>query len=177
MIGKPPAASSDSEDDSVYVLASQQYEMLYCGDDKNEDGMVLNISSHDDCVIGLQTSPVSLHGSDVYPISPNTERRYDEMEEEDFFVDNLLGDGKNGSESSTVAGGIPTDTDDAVADYTKGRFGTPVSEEDILKAIDGAIPASTRKTTKWAARTWDSWRDYRTEAGSEDSTTSRWYQQ
>ena len=37
------------------------------------------------------------------------------------------------------------------------RFGPLVSEEDILKKIHGAIPKSTKNSTKWAVNVWNEW--------------------
>lgn len=41
------------------------------------------------------------------------------------------------------------------------RFGCPVTEDEILKKIDGAIPRSTKKTTTWSVKVWNSWRESR----------------
>ena len=37
------------------------------------------------------------------------------------------------------------------------RFAQPFTEETILKKIAGAIPTSTKRSTTWAVRVWDSW--------------------
>lgn len=37
------------------------------------------------------------------------------------------------------------------------QFASPLTEGDILKLIDGSIPANTNKTTLWAVNTWKEW--------------------
>ena len=49
----------------------------------------------------------------------------------------------------------------------KKRFGSPISESDILKQIGDAVPANTQKTTLWAVRTWKDWSAQRKESGDE----------
>ena len=52
------------------------------------------------------------------------------------------------------------------------RFGDAVTEEDILRNIESAIPKSTKKSTAWAVRIWASWVKHRTDTGSEVPSSS-----
>ena len=68
--------------------------------------------------------------------------RIDHMDEDDFLLDKLM----EGVETS-----------DHVQQTSENRFANPVTEAHILSKIEGAIPASTKKTTTWAVKIWDSW--------------------
>ena len=65
------------------------------------------------------------------------EDRFDHMDEDDFLLDKLM----EGVETS-----------DHVQQTSENRFANPVTEADILSKIEGAIPASTKKTTTWAVK-------------------------
>ncbi|XP_011405590.1 PREDICTED: uncharacterized protein LOC105313673 [Amphimedon queenslandica] len=47
------------------------------------------------------------------------------------------------------------------------RFASPVTEEDILKKIEGTIPMTTKKTTEWAKRLWEKWNSHRSVSSAE----------
>ena len=49
----------------------------------------------------------------------------------------------------------------------KKRFAQPVTEAELLKKIEGAVPRSTRKTTTWAVKTWQDWADNRKSISAE----------
>ena len=47
------------------------------------------------------------------------------------------------------------------------RFASPVTEEDILKKIEGTIPMTTKKTIEWAKRLWEEWKSHRSISSAE----------
>ena len=40
---------------------------------------------------------------------------------------------------------------------SSGCFAQPVTEDDILRNIESAIPTSTRRSTAWGVRVWTTW--------------------
>ena len=42
------------------------------------------------------------------------------------------------------------------------RFGAPVRDNDLARAIEERIPDKTKKTTQWAYSVWQSWCEVRT---------------
>ena len=53
-------------------------------------------------------------------------------------------------------------TGDCGIQMKSNRFATPVTEADLLKKIDGAVPRATRKSIEWAVSTWHDWSGSRT---------------
>ena len=88
------------------------------------------------------------HREDEHSI--DFEDRFDHMDEDDFVLDKLMED---------------VETSDHVQQTSENRFANPVTEAaDILSKIEGA---STKKTTTWAVKIWDSWLVNRQRQGAE----------
>ena len=77
------------------------------------------------------------------------------MDEGNFLYDSLVNDAASVATSTSDHGGDPPphiteSTDDEPVVKSKpaaSRFGEPVTEADILRKIEGAVPVTTRKTT------------------------------
>ena len=69
------------------------------------------------------------------------------MVDDDFGLDRLM-------EGVSEAGFEPSRANNELIIVENARFGRPVTESDILNKIHGSIPKATRKSTTWAANTW-----------------------
>ena len=78
---------------------------------------------------------------------------YEHLVKEDFYLDKLMADA--------------THKENLLKDSATERFTKPVTESDILEKIDKHIPRSTKNSTAWAVRLWDSWKGNRVERGYE----------
>ena len=61
----------------------------------------------------------------------------------------------------------PEDDCSEVDDAVDNRFGKPVTEEDIVAQIESAVPKSTRKTTSWGVKIWETWIENRSRIGTD----------
>ena len=109
--------NSSSDDDEIYILASQQYEQS---------------------LSALSTDPSVYSGDDPYPISPATQIKYDEMDEDDFAIDKLLPVDDIVTEPATHENDVLIDkpldkSNDKIV--MKRRFAKPITESDILSKI------------------------------------------
>lgn len=76
-----------------------------------------------------------------------------EEEAETFEIDDLMlqasQEFESGLTTNIAIGNLPKQHD--------VRFAEPITEDMIIQKINGAIPKSTRRTTQWAVKVWDTW--------------------
>ena len=132
--------ASDMSDDELFLLASQEYEEL--------DSWVGDINEQDDVMEQTES------GSNIIPDDDDDDKLFlvaSQQYEETLTTNQFM---EQEDESASKATG-------------KKRFASPISESDIMRLIDDAIPANTQKTTLWAVRTWKDWATQRKENGDE----------
>ena len=118
----------DSMDDEIYLEASQKYEesLLATNEDPTDDSMddklYLEASQKYEESVRLDSDT----NNDLYPISPATEVKYDEMDEDDFGIDRLM---EGTGSVSSVSEGVQSSS------MSGRQFAKPVSEHDILSKI------------------------------------------
>ena len=103
--------------------------------------------------------------ADEYPISPVTEAKYNEMDEEDFMLCNLYCQlamhAAKMSWTETVKTNHHQRIMPAIVNHHPHNVPVTPKAEEIVQKIDDAVPMSTRKTTQWSIKLWEDWRQHR----------------
>ena len=151
-------ADYDDKDSKILIQASQMYKQSIC-DEVEQPVEVSSIKRCDDS--DDSNDKIFLKASQAYKDEcGKLEVRRDD-ENSVLFLDVCDDRGDGSYENVDVAVTMPRDggvEDDSLVEQ---RFACPVTEDEILKKIDGAIPCSTKKTTLWSVKVWNSWHESR----------------
>ena len=153
-----PGEAYGSDDDEILLLASQQYESKENINGETCDERELSLECDDEILL---LASEQYESNDKTCAQYNRELLYDcDGYDEVLFLESSDKVDKN----KMLGEADPCKHDESIV---AERFASPVSEDDILKLIDGSIPANTKKTTLWAVNTWKEWVKQRKEHGNE----------
>ena len=187
--------SQDTSGDDSYLLASQEYEASLAHDDSsliqasqeyeasldgktnspshvssdiegqeelqcNDSDMDSQDTAGDDSfyLLTSQEYEASLTGSKASEEYAEQylegKKVYKNMDEDDFSYERLIKQPGSGPRQN--------------------RFSAPVSEEELLKKIKGAVPVSTKRSSNWAATVWSDWLQHRESIGINNEQLNYW---